>query len=235
MRRSTARARRARRRRTTGVGGQGWIPDHSRVPWKMAFMAGHNTGNWRAAGTRFPRTVLAKLDTIVALTPDMSVTAMLRRLRAADRAPLRAPGHGDGGPHALHPGTRRRGAALPRRRVGRRLEAMSRIAMKRQRHRPPRATRLPPTGRDLGQARRARLQASPAGTMDGQVTRSRDIVAVPAATTPPASPRSALRATGAKGFVIADDSAGTAVRRRARVQLTDPSASVRDDKLPYRR
>jgi hypothetical protein len=55
---------------------KGWMPDYSRVPWKMAFMAGHNTGNWRAAGTRFRETVLAKLDTIVALTPDMSVTAL---------------------------------------------------------------------------------------------------------------------------------------------------------------
>jgi DMSO reductase family type II enzyme molybdopterin subunit len=54
----------------------GWLPDYSRVPWKMAFMAGHNTANWRASGTRFRDTVLAQLDTIVALTPDMSVTAM---------------------------------------------------------------------------------------------------------------------------------------------------------------
>ena len=39
-------------------------------------MAGHNTANWRAAGTRFRENVLAKLDTIVTMTPDMSVTAM---------------------------------------------------------------------------------------------------------------------------------------------------------------
>lgn len=56
--------------------GKGWIPDYARTPWKMAFMAGHNTANWRAAGTRFRDTVLAKLDTIVTMTPDMSVTAM---------------------------------------------------------------------------------------------------------------------------------------------------------------
>ena len=54
----------------------GWIPDYGKVPWKMAFMAGHNTANWRASGTRFRETVLAQLDTIVAMTPDMSVTAM---------------------------------------------------------------------------------------------------------------------------------------------------------------
>jgi DMSO reductase family type II enzyme molybdopterin subunit len=54
----------------------GWIPDFGRTPWKMAFMAGHNTANWRASGTRFRETVLSKLDTIVTMTPDMSVTAM---------------------------------------------------------------------------------------------------------------------------------------------------------------
>ncbi|MSR08225.1 MAG: twin-arginine translocation signal domain-containing protein [Gammaproteobacteria bacterium] len=54
----------------------GWLPDYAKTPWKMAFMCGHNTANWRAAGTRFRETVLAKLETIVAMTPDMSVTAM---------------------------------------------------------------------------------------------------------------------------------------------------------------
>lgn len=53
-----------------------WLPDYGRVPWKMAFMAGHNTANWRASGTHFRETVLSKLDTIVTITPDMSVTAM---------------------------------------------------------------------------------------------------------------------------------------------------------------
>jgi DMSO reductase family type II enzyme molybdopterin subunit len=54
----------------------GWLPDYSKTPWRMAFMAGHNTANWRASGTRFRDTVLAKLETIVTMTPDMSVTAM---------------------------------------------------------------------------------------------------------------------------------------------------------------
>jgi DMSO reductase family type II enzyme molybdopterin subunit len=55
---------------------EGWLPDYARTPWKMAFMAGHNPANWRAAGTRFRDSVLSKVDTIVAMTPDMSVTAM---------------------------------------------------------------------------------------------------------------------------------------------------------------
>lgn len=55
---------------------QGWMPDYAKTPWKMAFMAGHNPANWRAASTRFRDTVLARLDTIVTMTPDMSVTAM---------------------------------------------------------------------------------------------------------------------------------------------------------------
>ena len=54
----------------------GWLPDYSKTPWKMAFMAGHNAANWRASGTRFRETLLAKIETIVTMTPDMSVTAM---------------------------------------------------------------------------------------------------------------------------------------------------------------
>ena len=54
----------------------GWLPDYAQTPWKMAFMCGHNTANWRASGTRFRDTVMAKLETIVAMTPHMSVTAM---------------------------------------------------------------------------------------------------------------------------------------------------------------
>ena len=47
-----------------------------RRPGRWPSCAGHNTANWRAAGTRFRETVLAKLETIVTMTPDMSVTAM---------------------------------------------------------------------------------------------------------------------------------------------------------------
>jgi DMSO reductase family type II enzyme molybdopterin subunit len=54
----------------------GWLPDYSKTPWKMAFMAGHNTANWRASGSRFRDTVLSTIETIVTMTPDMSVTAM---------------------------------------------------------------------------------------------------------------------------------------------------------------
>ena len=54
-----------------------WIPDHAKIPWKMAFMAGHNPGNWRASGKNGWRTkAFLGLDTIVAMTPHMSVTAM---------------------------------------------------------------------------------------------------------------------------------------------------------------
>jgi DMSO reductase family type II enzyme molybdopterin subunit len=56
--------------------GNRWLPDYERTPWKMGFFAGHNPGNWRASGTRWRHNVFEKLDTIVALTPDMSVTAM---------------------------------------------------------------------------------------------------------------------------------------------------------------
>ena len=53
-----------------------WLPDYSRVPWKMAIMAGHNPANWRASGERWRKSVFEKLETIVAMVPDMGVTAM---------------------------------------------------------------------------------------------------------------------------------------------------------------
>ncbi|MEC9375596.1 MAG: molybdopterin-dependent oxidoreductase [Pseudomonadota bacterium] len=53
-----------------------WIPDYSEKPWKMALLAGHNPVSWRASGERWRDTALAKTETLVAITPDMSATAM---------------------------------------------------------------------------------------------------------------------------------------------------------------
>lgn len=53
-----------------------WIPDYGLKPWRMAFMAGHNPVSWRATGDSWRETALAKVDTLVAMTPDMSATAM---------------------------------------------------------------------------------------------------------------------------------------------------------------
>ena len=54
----------------------GWIPDYSKTPWKMGIMAGHNPANWRATGKGWRKSALEALETIVAMTPHMSVTAM---------------------------------------------------------------------------------------------------------------------------------------------------------------
>ncbi len=53
-----------------------WIPDYAKTPWKMGFMAGHNPGNWRAGGEGWRESAMLALETIVTLTPNMSVTAM---------------------------------------------------------------------------------------------------------------------------------------------------------------
>jgi len=53
-----------------------WVPKHDAKPWRMAIMPGHNPVNWRASGHRFKETVLSKVETMVAMTPDMSATAM---------------------------------------------------------------------------------------------------------------------------------------------------------------
>lgn len=51
-------------------------PDYAATPWKMAFFAGSNTASWRSGGGRWRKLAFEKLDTIVTLTPDMSVTAL---------------------------------------------------------------------------------------------------------------------------------------------------------------
>ncbi len=54
-----------------------WIPDYSKTPWKMALMAGHNPANWRASGKNgFRRGAFDRLDTLVSMTPHMSITAL---------------------------------------------------------------------------------------------------------------------------------------------------------------
>ncbi len=55
---------------------RGYYPSHAPVPWKMAFYAGCNGANWRASGKRWRETGFAALETIVTMTPDMSVTAL---------------------------------------------------------------------------------------------------------------------------------------------------------------
>ncbi len=54
----------------------GWLPDYAKIPWKMGIMAGHNPGNWRATGKGWRNNALLQLETIVTMTPNMSVTAM---------------------------------------------------------------------------------------------------------------------------------------------------------------
>ncbi len=53
-----------------------WIPDYAAKPWRMALMAGHNPANWRAGGEQWRESALAQVELMVAMTPDMSATAM---------------------------------------------------------------------------------------------------------------------------------------------------------------
>lgn len=52
-----------------------YFPSYSDKGWRMAFFAGNNGANWRAAGKRWRTEALEQLECIVTLTPDMSVTA----------------------------------------------------------------------------------------------------------------------------------------------------------------
>jgi len=53
-----------------------WLPDYAARPWRMALMAGHNPANWRATGEKWRESALAKVELMVAMTPDMSATAL---------------------------------------------------------------------------------------------------------------------------------------------------------------
>jgi DMSO reductase family type II enzyme molybdopterin subunit len=53
-----------------------WIPDYAQTPWKMGIMAGHNPANWRATGKGWRTKAFEALETIVTMTPNMSITAM---------------------------------------------------------------------------------------------------------------------------------------------------------------
>ena len=53
-----------------------WIPDYAAKPWRMAIMAGHNPANWRSTGEAWRENAMDKCEMIVAMTPDMSATAL---------------------------------------------------------------------------------------------------------------------------------------------------------------
>ncbi|GMW05748.1 MAG: hypothetical protein AMXMBFR8_05450 [Nevskiales bacterium] len=55
---------------------RGWFPDYRQTPWRMGFFAGSNTANWRASGGRWRERAFEQLASIVAMAPDMGVTAM---------------------------------------------------------------------------------------------------------------------------------------------------------------
>jgi DMSO reductase family type II enzyme molybdopterin subunit len=52
-----------------------WFPSYGPNGWKMGLFAGNGGAGWRAAGKRWRETAFGKLETIVALTPDMGTTA----------------------------------------------------------------------------------------------------------------------------------------------------------------
>ncbi|NND54814.1 MAG: molybdopterin-dependent oxidoreductase [Gammaproteobacteria bacterium] len=53
-----------------------WLPDYAAKPWRMALMAGHNPANWRATGEAWRESALSQVELMVAMTPDMSATAL---------------------------------------------------------------------------------------------------------------------------------------------------------------
>jgi anaerobic selenocysteine-containing dehydrogenase len=53
-----------------------WLPNFAAKPWRMAIMAGHNPVNWRSTGEAWRESALSQVELMVAMTPDMSSTAL---------------------------------------------------------------------------------------------------------------------------------------------------------------
>jgi DMSO reductase family type II enzyme molybdopterin subunit len=52
-----------------------WFPSYGEKGWKMGIFAGNNGANWRASAKRWREVGFGNLETIVAMVPDMGVTA----------------------------------------------------------------------------------------------------------------------------------------------------------------
>ena len=52
-----------------------WFPSFGEKGWKMGIFAGNNGANWRASAKQWREVGFGKLETIVAMVPDMGVTA----------------------------------------------------------------------------------------------------------------------------------------------------------------
>jgi len=52
-----------------------WFPSYGEKGWKMGIFAGNNGANWRASANRWREVGFGQLETIVALVPDMGMTA----------------------------------------------------------------------------------------------------------------------------------------------------------------
>jgi len=52
-----------------------YFPSYGEKGWKMGIFAGNNGANWRASANRWREVGFGKLETIVAMVPDMGVTA----------------------------------------------------------------------------------------------------------------------------------------------------------------
>lgn len=52
-----------------------YFPSYGEAGWKMGIFAGNNGANWRASANQWREQGLLKLETIVAMVPDMGVTA----------------------------------------------------------------------------------------------------------------------------------------------------------------
>lgn len=52
-----------------------WFPTYTGKGWKMGIFAGENGANWRASGNAWRKEAFDKLETIVAIVPDLGLTA----------------------------------------------------------------------------------------------------------------------------------------------------------------
>ena len=208
---------------------EGWFPEYGRKPWKMGIFAGNNGANWRASGERWRETAFGKLETIVTMTPDASVTAhysdyVLPIAHHYERTDIVM--------QARTPYAQVVDAAVPP--LGESVddwEAFNRIAkaiQKRARERNIAAFRDDVDGRSV---RRDLARAHDLYIMDGKVKSSRDVVQYIINTTP-GIPKMSVDEFAAKGMVRLEGSESAAWDDDSSPYHTEVFDSVRHKK-PY--
>lgn len=206
-----------------------WFPRYGENGWKMGFFAGNNGANWRASGDRWREVGFGKLETIVAMVPDMGVTAqyadyVLPIAHHYERADMML--------QSRTPYVQVLDAAVPP--LGESIDdwtANYRLAEAIQRRARERGVRPFHDSVEGRTVRRDYTKFLDLYTMDGTVGTVKDVVQY-LINTLPGVPKVSFEELAARGIIRVDDSEGTAWHSEASPYHSEIARSVRD-KVPY--